>query len=184
MGIHKTPLLFTSPYSRILNAPVLVRIQDVQGGILPQFFNSPSQPVSYLLEGKFQSFYKNRIPRGVNNYDFLSESQESKILVVSDGDFVRNEINPANGKPMEWGYDPYLKVQYASKDFLFNALDYCIEKDGLILSRNKSIKQRYLDTVKVKQYRNFIQIINIATPSFRDYSIWNMFLVGEKEKMG
>ncbi|WP_416866739.1 MAG: gliding motility-associated ABC transporter substrate-binding protein GldG [Imperialibacter sp.] len=164
-GIVKTPLMFTSERSRVLSSPVRVNLNDIRGGINPEAFNQGSQPVAYLLEGPFNSLYRNRaLPRGVNKTGFREKGVPSKIVVVADGDFIRNELNPENGQPMELGIDPISQKVYANKDFIVNALEYLMDDDGLILARNREVKIRPLDKQKIDENHTFWQVLNLAGP--------------------
>ena len=164
-GITKTPLMFTSERSRVLSSPVRVNLNDVRGGIDPETFRQGSQPVAYLLEGAFTSLYRNRVlPRGVNKTGFRENGAASKVVVVADGDFIRNELNPENGQPMELGIDPVSQKVYANKDFVVNALEYLMDDSGLILARSREVKIRPLDKVKVDEGRTFWQVLNLAGP--------------------
>ncbi len=164
-GIVKTPLMFTSERSRVLSSPVRVNLNDIRGGINPETFNQGSQPVGYLLEGPFSSLYKNRIlPKGINKAGFKQAGVSSKIVVVSDGDFIRNELNPENGQPMELGIDPISQKVYANKDFIVNALEYLMDDNGLILARNREVRIRPLDKQKIDESRTFWQVLNLAGP--------------------
>lgn len=166
-GIRKTALMFTSEYSRVLPSPVRVNLNDVRGGIVPETFNQGSKPVAYLLEGPFTSLYKNRSkPSGVDKSGFLEIGIPSRVIVVADGDFIRNELNPSNGQPMELGIDPVSQKVYANKDFVINSLEYLLDDDGLILARAKEVSIRPLDKVKVKESRVFWQTLNLAGPLF------------------
>jgi len=164
-GIRKTPLMFTSEYSRVLPSPVRVNLNDVRGGITPETFNQGNKPVAYLLEGRFASLYKNRNkPSGIDKSGFVEVGVESKVIVVADGDFIRNELNPSNGQPMELGIDPVSQKVYANKDFVINSLEYLLDDKGLILARAKEVSIRPLDKVKVKEGRVFWQTLNLGGP--------------------
>ncbi|MBC8111987.1 MAG: gliding motility-associated ABC transporter substrate-binding protein GldG, partial [Verrucomicrobia bacterium] len=60
-NIVKTPLFFTSPYSKILNAPVMVSYNDARRDPDPKTFKQGNIPLAYLLEGSFHSLFANRI---------------------------------------------------------------------------------------------------------------------------
>lgn len=164
IGVKKTPLLFSSPYSRKMTAPVKVGVDDLRRQLKEGNFNDGKLPLAYLLEGKFTSIYKNRFkPEGVDVSDFLEESLSTKIIVVADGDIVRNDVNPRDGKPQMLGYDPFTKYTFANQDLLLNMVAYLTDEDGLINARNKEVKIRPLDKEKIKE-RSFWQIINIGLP--------------------
>ncbi|MEL7001144.1 MAG: gliding motility-associated ABC transporter substrate-binding protein GldG [Bacteroidota bacterium] len=166
-GVKKTPLLFTSDYSRTVTAPVNVAIAQLRKDLTPDKFTARNLPVSYLLEGQFESLYKNRFKPIENDPSFKSEALEgAKLVVVSDGDIARNEVNPRTGRPQQLGFYPFTNnnINYANEDFLVNALSYMLDEDGLITARNKDIKIRPLDDVKVNREKLKWQLINVLLP--------------------
>ncbi len=165
-GVKKTPLLFTSDYSRSLTAPVNVSLQDLRKNLTPEMMNQSQLPVAYLLEGNFTSLYKNRFkPEDVDDQLFVdSSSEEAKLLVVSDGDLAKNDVNPKTGNPQPLGFDPFTGASYANQDFIINALNYILDDQGLITARSKEVKIRPLDKVKIKQERAYWQVLNLVVP--------------------
>jgi ABC-2 type transport system permease protein len=168
-GVTKTPLMFTSEFTRVLPAPAPVALEDYANQPDPSLFSGGKKAVSYLLEGNFTSLFKNRVlPDSVNKASYLEEGLPSKIVVVSDGDFIRNELNLRNRTPYELGVNPFRedgeKVRYANKDFMFNALAYLTDENGLITSRNKEITLRPLNRTKLQSERVFWQALNLAGP--------------------
>jgi len=165
VGVKKTPLLFSSPYSRKMTAPVKVGVDDLRRQLKEGNFNDGKIPLAYLLEGKFTSIYKNRFrPDGVDTSNFLETSSPTKIIIVADGDLVRNDVNPRDGKPQMLGYDPFTKYTFANQDLLMNMVAYLTDEGGLINARNKEVKIRPLDKEKIKNERTFWQVINIGLP--------------------
>lgn len=163
-GIRKTPLIMSSPYTRVLPAPVNVSANELRS-IQPSQLNAGQFPVAYLLEGKFTSLFKNRfLPEGVDPKNFISDGLPGKIIVVADGDLVRNEINSRTGQAQELGRDPFLNHVFANQDFVLNALAYLMEEDGLITTRNKEVRIRPLDKQKVNAEKTKWQIINLVLP--------------------
>ncbi len=164
-GIQKTPVFYTSQYSRILAAPVLVSLNSMRKDVVPENFTKGPLPVAYLLSGSFTSLYKNRIvPAPFDKSEFIEQGAESKILVVADGDFVRNEINFQNGSPHKLGYDPYMNVTFANEDLLLNAMSYLLEGEGIITARAKEVKIRPLDKLRVENEELKWQLINLVLP--------------------
>lgn len=167
-GIKKTPIVFTSPNTRVLNAPVPVSFEAIFAEKDVSAYAAGKKVLAYLLEGRFTSNFKNRIlpNEGVNTSDFKDQSPETKILVVSDGDIMRNEIRLKT--PLDLGLNPFAegseKRLFANKDFLANALAYLIDEDGLITARNKEIKLRPLDKLKVQKEKLKWQLINLVLP--------------------
>ena len=164
-GIKKTPLLYTSEYTRVLTFPVKVAMNDLQKNLDPNLFNKGEQVMGYLLEGKFTSMYKNRmLPDGINKSEFKESGQESAIIVCSDGDMIRNEYNLKTGDPLELGADPFSTTVFANKDFVMNSLEYLLNDNGIITAKAKEIKLRPLDKVKVAEEKTKWQVINLALP--------------------
>lgn len=164
-GVRKTPLLFTSPTSRKIGAPVRVSVNDLRNNVDPGSFQAGTIPVAYLLEGKFTSLYKNRfLPKGADSVSVKSESGPAKIIVISDGDIARNDVNPRNGQPQQLGFDPISAYTFANQDLLLNAMAYLSNEDGLIEARNKEVKIRPLDKDKIRDERRVWQFINLGLP--------------------
>jgi ABC-2 type transport system permease protein len=159
-GLKKTPLLLTSPHTKILNAPALVTFNEARTDTEESEYNSGVKAVGYLVEGKFKSLYRSNF----SGQDILKESEPTKILVVSDGNIIRNETNPQKGTFYPLGFDKYFKYQYGNEDFLLNALAYLVDQDGVLLSKSKTISLRPLDALKIRNDRAQIQFINIVLP--------------------
>ncbi|MEL7146047.1 MAG: gliding motility-associated ABC transporter substrate-binding protein GldG, partial [Bacteroidota bacterium] len=117
VGVKKTPLMYTSQYSRVMSSPVRVSVDDIRSETVPERFQAGSQPVAYLLEGTFTSLFKNRlVPQGFAKNDFVPGSGDNKMIVVADGDFIRNEFDPKTQNPVELGVDPYTGQVYSNPD--------------------------------------------------------------------
>ncbi|MEK6780414.1 MAG: gliding motility-associated ABC transporter substrate-binding protein GldG [Bacteroidota bacterium] len=164
-GIRKTPLLFTSDYSRKVIAPVKVSVADLRKNIEAETFSEGKIAVAYLLEGEFPSLYKNRfVPDGVDPKLFHDKSKPTKIIVVADGDVVRNDVNPRNSQPQQLGFDPLTQYTFANQDLLLNMVAYLADENGLIKARNKELKIRPLDKEKIRNNRAYWQMINLVLP--------------------
>ncbi len=165
VGVKKTPLLFSSSYSRKAAAPVKVGVNDLRNQLQTGAFNEQKIPLGYLLEGTFTSLYKNRFsPTGADTAGYRSESVPTKLIVIADGDIMRNDVNPRTGEAQPLGFDPFSQYTFANQDLLLNAIAYLTEENGLIKARNKEIKIRPLDKEKIKNERVFCQVINIVAP--------------------
>ena len=164
-GIVKTPLLFSSRYSKRINTPVSVSLADITQLGQKDFAPQDPLPVAYLLEGSFNSLYTNRfLPEGFDKQNFVEKSTPTKILVVGDGDIIENEFSLKNRQPVELGFSEFMRQKFANEDFIKNALQYMLDDQGLITARNKEIKIRPLDEVKVGEERVFWQVINLGLP--------------------
>lgn len=163
-GVKKTPLIFSSPYSRKTAAPVKVSINDLRKEMKPENFQSGPYVMGYLLEGRFTSLYRNRfLPEGVDSTGFRREG-ESSMIVVSDGDLARNEVNIRTGQTQEPGFDSYSGRTFANKDLIMNMVDWLADDTGLINLRVKEVKIRPLDKEKVSTQKSAWQLLNVAGP--------------------
>ncbi|MBS1490246.1 MAG: gliding motility-associated ABC transporter substrate-binding protein GldG [Bacteroidetes bacterium] len=163
-GIKKTPLLFSSPYTRKITTPVKVGVNDLRKQLQEGNFNQGKIPVAYLLEGRFTSLFKNRFaPDGVDTTGFRNHSRPAKIIVVADGDVARNDVNKREQKPQQLGFDPIMQYTFANEDLLMNMVAYLTDENGLIRVRNKEVKIRPLDKEKIKDKTTW-QFINLFLP--------------------
>ena len=167
--ISKSILWYTSNYTRLMRSPVRINLNMVS--IDPDFERNSvgPQPVSVLLEGKFKSLYKNRIPPQIQNSKDINFKEEAiidtKVLVVADGDIARSKTNKSKGLFYPLGFDPYVKkVIYSNRDFMLNAVNYLLDDSGLIQIRGKKIKLRKLNNEKVLKEKSQIQIANLSLP--------------------
>lgn len=164
-GIEKTPLMFTSAYSRKLSAPVNVNINELRDNPSAAAFTEKFVPVAWLLGGNFTSLYRNRfLPEGVDAKAFRPEGERTSLIVVSDGDLARNEVNPRTGQPLPLGFDPFVNYTFANQDLLLNMIAYLADEDGLIRARNKELRIRPLDREKIAAEKLQWQSINLGVP--------------------
>ena len=164
-GVRKTPIMFTSEYSRSLTAPVQVSLAHISKELTPEKLNKKHLPVGYLLEGQFTSLFRNRfLPEGVNNQNRLDQSLPSKIVVIADGDIARNEVNPTTGQPLGLGYNFNTRNTFANKDLILNLVTYITNGEGLIKARSKEVKIRPLDNVKTEKEATFWKALNLGLP--------------------
>ncbi len=173
--IKKTPLLRSSPYSKVQFPPVRVSIDLMQQGLRQVDFTKGNQNIAVLLEGAFSSYYTNRVTpemaAGLRQLGqpFQAEGVPTKMIVISDGDIAKNALDP-NSKdrrrptPLPLGVNPFDGYQYANKDFLMNCLEYLIDSKGIIAARNKQIKLRPLDQERAYNEELKWQLINLLLP--------------------
>jgi ABC-2 type transport system permease protein len=166
-GVKKTILLTSSKYSKPISTPARIDLRMVNVKIDERQFNKPFQPVAVLLEGEFESLYKNRLTSEIiasKDIDFKEKSKPTKMIVVSDGDVIRNEVQRVKGEIFPLGYDVYTKQTYANKNFVLNCVNYLCNDDGLLSLRSKEFKLRLLDKKKIKLEHVKWQLINTVLP--------------------
>lgn len=164
-GISKTPLMFTSSYTRKIGAPVNISMNSLRNTSNDDAFDGGPIVLAYLLEGKFTSLFKNRfVPAGESANGFLADGKSTRIIVIPDGDIIRNAIQPRTGKPLPLGLDPFTNYTFANQEFLINAVRFLQDPEGLIQTRAKQIKLRPLDRTKIKREKLTWQLVNLAIP--------------------
>jgi gliding-associated putative ABC transporter substrate-binding component GldG len=162
-GIKKTVLLKSSKYSKLIGAPIEVRLDMVQERPEPtEFKNTGEIPVSVLLEGSFHSVYENRV-LPFEEKTFSPIGKNNKMIVVSDGDLIRNQLDK-NYQPLELGYDKWTNKFYGNKEFLLNCVNYLLDENGLINIRTKVVNLPILDKEKVYTNYTSAQMLTIGLP--------------------
>ena len=166
-GINQIPLLKTSDYTKISGAPVFISLSMLRQTPDKRMFPAKGQNVAYLLKGTFPSLYANRIPQEIaesQEMKFMEESVPTAMIVVADGDIIRNQIEVKRKNPLPLGYDQYTGNTYANKEFIENCISYLVDGEGLIDIRSRELKIRLLDTTKIAQERTKWQLINTLVP--------------------
>lgn len=167
-GIQKIPLLRTSDYTKISGVPVFITLGILKQPADQRMFSQKGQMVAYLLKGRFESLYANRMATAIVESDeigFKEESVPTSMIVVADGDIIRNQFHIPQGYPLPLGFDQYTQVTYGNKDFIENAISYLVDGEGLISIRSRELKIRLLDMNKVNNNTMLWQILNVVVPS-------------------
>ncbi|MBC7912875.1 MAG: gliding motility-associated ABC transporter substrate-binding protein GldG [Pyrinomonadaceae bacterium] len=164
--VKQQVILSSSPYNRLLNIPSLISLQMVEQTPDPREFRGEPKTVGVLLEGKFPSVFKNRpIPEGIEDAMRIQEkASPAKMIIVADGDILKNQISTKDGSPFPLGYDRYTEQQFGNKKFLLNVADHLTDDSGIINLRNKEIQLRLLDKARIKSEKLNWQIFNIGLP--------------------
>ena len=162
--IKKTILLTSSKQSRINPTPAKISLGILQNPPPIESFNKSQLPIAVLLEGEFESVFKNRILPKEQSIDFKDKSKPTQMIVVSDGDVARNSVSN-NGDIYPLGYDRFINYTYpGNKKFVMNAIHYLCDDVGLTQLKSKEIKLRLLDKEKIASNMFLIQFINIVFP--------------------
>lgn len=165
-GVTHHILLSSSPFSRRIAVPTMLSLQMVEQEPDPKQFKSRAKPVAVLLEGVFPSDFKNRpVPAEITErVKIPPASRATKMIVIGDGDILKNQISATDGSTFPLGYDRYTRQQFGNKNFLLNAVDYLADDSGIITLRNKDIKLRLLDRARIRSEKSFWQFLNIGFP--------------------
>ncbi|MCK4662108.1 MAG: gliding motility-associated ABC transporter substrate-binding protein GldG [Bacteroidales bacterium] len=168
-NVKKTILLNSSKYSRVVKAPLRISLDMVNNLPDEKYFNRSYQPIAVLLEGKFESVFKNRLTNEIisnNEINYKDTSVNTKMIVVSDGDIIKNKVKyrGENVIPYPLGYDRYTKQTFGNKEFVVNSINYLFDDNGLMNTRSKEFKLRLLDKTKINNEKLRWQLINTLVP--------------------
>lgn len=156
-GVKKTVLLASSPFSKADGTPREINLRFDPNNQNKEAYKHGNIPLAVLLEGEFNSVYKDRI-RPINLKEKSDRSKPTKMLVVADGDIIKNDIDSKNNIPLELGFDKWTSKYYDNKSFLQNALNYLLDDTEFLSLRNKKVQLAFLDKQKVAESVNSWQI--------------------------
>ena len=164
--LNVTPLLSSSPYTKTIQAPANVDLENAYMQSRDDRFRNTlrggSKLTGVLMEGKFQSPFIYQ--KHYTGSAFLPNG-ESKMVVIADGDIMRNGVS-GRGGIYPTGYDRFTKTTFANKKFILNCIDYLIDDNGLIEIRAKEKTLRLLDSEKTRLEHTYWQWFNIIAPLF------------------
>lgn len=169
-GVRKTILLTSSRHSKTIKIPTRVSWDILKAQPTPRDFRQSFLPVAVLLEGRFTSLYRHRLDPATlaalqsSGHPFREQSEETKMIVVSDADIMGNSVSRKNG-PLQMGVNEFNPgFAFGNSEFFQNSLEYLTSDGRIMESRNKELTLRLLDTEKVKQQHTRWQIICFAVP--------------------
>jgi len=167
-NLKKTILLQSSSYSKLVTTPAIIDLALLEKHSDTRDFREAPQAVAALVEGRFKSLFNNRIPPKLkDNFKAFfrkNSSSESAMIVCSDGDLIKNQIDFAQHYPLPLGFDQFTRQSFGNKDFIKNSVNYLTQKNGLIAIRSREINLRLLDKTLVEQNILLIQFINVVLP--------------------
>jgi len=170
-NVKKTILLKSSEQSRVAQNPVMISLDMLK--VRPDIanFNKGGQISAVLLEGSFSSPFKFRdAVKREFDIAYKADIAKNAMIVIADGDLIRNQISADKSKMYPLGYDKYATqnfgepVVFANKKFFLNCVDYLYDESNLIEVRSKEVILRLLDKDKVKNERIKWQTLNMVLP--------------------
>ena len=167
----KTILLKSSKFSRVAHNPVMISLDQLEVQPDENNFRNPNQISAVLLEGGFRSAFKYRPGMRRNlNLDYKDTVEANAMIVIGDGDLIRNQISGDKSQVYPLGYDKYgsqsfgQPVNFANKKFFLNCVDYLCDESNIIEVRSKEIVLRLLDKERVREEKKKWQWINMGIP--------------------
>ncbi len=158
-SVRKSILLASSPMTKKVGLPAEVELSSVAVKPDPDSFRSGVRWFGVLLEGKFTSAYTYK----TKPFDAPAVNvRDSKMIVISDGDIIENELK--NGYPVPMDNDPWTGLQYGNKAFLLNAVDYLLDDTGIMELRTNTRNDIPLDKEEIAKNKTLWQFVNTAIP--------------------
>lgn len=166
---RKTVILSTSPYGRTVRTPAAVSLRIIDSPPARELFNRPYIPAGVLVEGSFQSVFRNRLldRLSVNQSSFAESTPDGKMMVFSDGSLIANKVRYNPGSEPEilpLGYDRVSRQTFGNMEFFLNAVHYLADDEGVLELRNRTVKLRLLDKVRLRESRRFWAFLNTGVP--------------------
>lgn len=170
-GVKKSILLESSDSSRLLNNPVMLSMRSLAVSPNITSFREARKIAGVLLEGEFTSPFahrpamKRRAP-----FQLKTRSLPTKMIVLSDGDLIKNQSIKKSGEVYPLGYDRWAsgmlgtEVMFANKNFMLNCIDYLCDDANLIEVRSRKMELRLLDKPRVKSEKVSWQLFNMVLP--------------------
>lgn len=159
--IEKTVLLASSELTKTEGVPRQISLDLIEKE--PDFstYTQPHQALAVLLEGQFNSLYKNRITP-FNNPNHLDQSQATQQIVISDGDVIKNKVT--RNQPEELGFNPFTGETYGNKSFLMNSVNFLLGDEALLKLRNKPILLATISDEVLAQGNYTWAVFNLVAP--------------------
>ena len=159
--IQKTVLLQSSPLSKIIGTPTNIALSEIAVEPDKNDFKDANTNFGVLLEGSFNSAYKNRIlPFNLKAYK--QQGEQNKMIIIGDGDIAINET--LRGEPLPLDKDKWTNQNFGNIDFLLNSIHYLIDDKGLLKLRSKSLQIQFLDKERAFEERSYWQMVNLVFP--------------------
>jgi len=156
-GVKKTVLLSSSPFSKADGTPREINLRIDPKAMNKELYKKGNIPLAVLLEGEFKSMYKDRV-RPLELKENTTLSRPTKMIVVSDGDIIKNDFDSQHKMPLELGFDRWTSKYYDNKAFLQNAMNYLLDDTEFLTLRNKKVQLAFLDKEKVAESARAWQI--------------------------
>lgn len=168
---HYQILLSTSPYTQLQKPLSYINFSEIDRTIPENYLEETPFPLAVLVSGEIGSAYAGRIvSQQLNN--FKSKTQQGKLLLISDGDFIKNHV--FRGTPLPLGADKYslrpdLKsapnVIYDNANFLINALQYMLGENLNFGFDTDSESYKILNKSLVQNAKNEWRWLSVFIPS-------------------
>tara|TARA_B100001250_G_C19728534_1_gene757273 strand:- start:493 stop:1347 length:855 start_codon:yes stop_codon:yes gene_type:complete len=180
-NLKKTTLLESSENTIIASKNEILSLYNGRLRINPkernpinsEKYNNGKKIIAVLIEGKFDSAYKDYVWKKNN---MKKQSVDNKMIVISDGDLFSSSVkinyNTSQELIYPLGYDPFQMQKFDNSSFAINCVNYLLEKKPnehekyLFEINNKQINNYPFIEANIKSKQKIWAIINNVIPIF------------------
>lgn len=168
LGIKRKVLLASSRFTKFSKPPVMVSLAKINEAPKKEDFIHSFATVGVLAEGSFNSAFEFRAPPAglINVLPAINKGKSAKMIVVADGDIIRNEVRLKDSQPqiIPLGYDEISHQTFGNRSFIVNSVNYLCDDMGWMELRNRNNILRILDKAKVGESAFFYKMLNVVLP--------------------
>jgi len=185
-----TPVLTSSTNSNVTGLAPMVNLgMPLNYGKNPELIGNPTAEINKrclagLAEGKFESYFKNRIVEEFANNPVAKykgkSTKEGKVLLIGNGRFIANSYDSMPAKNgVDFMYRPSefndlrmdaelaqvgVPLYFGNQEFFQNLADYMLGDHSVIDIRSRQIDIHAIDKEKIKSDATFYKIMNLLLP--------------------
>lgn len=185
-----TPILTSSTNSNVTGLAPMVNLgMPLNYGKNPELIGNPTAEINKrclagLAEGKFKSYFKNRIVEEFANNPVAKykdqSTKEGKVLLIGNGRFIANSYDSMPAKNgVDYMYRPTefndlrmdaelaqvgVPLYFGNQEFFQNLTDYMLGDHSVIDIRSRQIDIHAIDKEKIKSDATFYKIMNLLLP--------------------
>ena len=80
------------------------------------------------------------------------------------------------------GYDQYTNTTFGNREFLLNCVNFLLDDSGVMALRNREVKVRMLDRIKLSKELLFWRLFNVGLPVLIIGLLGMVYLLMRKRK--
>ena len=142
--LSKSLLLKSSNFIKTSAFPEEISLEQATKKITPSAFKQKSKAIGYLVQGEYNSLFKNRIKPFKTNTNI--ENGNIELVVISDGNFAENQID--KGSPLPLGYDKWTNNFYANRSWIINVIHSLAGNTDYLVTKGKKWNFAFFDAQK------------------------------------
>jgi hypothetical protein len=161
--VHR-PIIFSSPYSRPIDAPAFIELEQLIAQPPPRqvYRGKGSLILGLEVEGHFRSLFANRqaptdaaMPKPPTAKFLPRTIYPNRMIILSDGALVLPHHAPQFGGP---------DMPFDNKALILNSIEYLMGNAALAELRMKQATIHALDARKVQGNEGWLRAVNVAAP--------------------